>query len=147
MAAFKQHCAIGFMKAALMNDKKKLRAENDKAIGHLGKITSLKDLPSDKKLISYIKEAMKLNENNIKLPLPKKPPEKKDLIIPEALLNELAKNKKTKKVFDAFSYSNKKEYAEWIAEAKTEKTKQQRIATAVEWIAEGKIRNWKYLKK
>jgi uncharacterized protein YdeI (YjbR/CyaY-like superfamily) len=147
IAAFKEHCAIGFWKSSLMRDAEKLKAGNEGAMGNLGRITSLKDLPPDKILLGYIKEAAMLNEEEIKLPPRKKPVEKKELIIPDELLKALAKNKKAKTIFENFSPGKKKEYAEWITEAKTEKTKIERITTAVEWIAEGKIRNWKYLKR
>jgi uncharacterized protein YdeI (YjbR/CyaY-like superfamily) len=147
MAAFKEHCAIGFWKSSLMRDAEKLKAGNEGAMGNLGRITSLKDLPSDKVLLGYIKEAVMLNEKEIKLPARKKIAEKKELIIPDELLKALSKNKKAKEVFENFSLGKKKEYAEWIVDAKTEKTKNERIATAVEWIAEAKIRNWKYVKK
>lgn len=73
MAAFKQHCAFGFWKAALMKDKSLVaNAESESAMGHFGKITSLKDIPSDKKMIAYITEAMMLNDNGVKLPAKKK---------------------------------------------------------------------------
>jgi len=147
MAAFKEHCAIGFWKSALMRDAEKLKAGNEGAMGNMGRIASLKDLPSDKILIAYIKEAAMLNEEAKKLPPKKKNVEKKELTISAELIKALEKNKKAKSVFENFSYTNKKDYAEWIAEAKTEKTKTARLATAVEWIAEGKIRNWKYLRK
>ena len=93
-AAFKQHCAFGFWKAALMKDPMLMEnAKSESAMGHLGKITSLKDLPSNKIIISYIKEAMKLNDDGV--PLPKrKPTEKKELIIPDYFINALKKNKK-----------------------------------------------------
>ena len=70
MAAFKQHCAIGFWKASLLTDAKKLieRANSEEAMGHFGRITSLKDLPKDAVLTKYIKEAMKLNREGIKPP-------------------------------------------------------------------------------
>ena len=147
MAAFKQHMAFGFWKATLMKDP--LLVENAKsevAMGHLGRITSVKDLPSDKKMIAWIKEAMKLNEQGIKVAKPKTT-EKKELIVPDYFIKALAKNKKAKLVFDAASYSYKKEYIMWITEAKTEETRNSRMATALEWIAEGKIRNWKYERK
>jgi uncharacterized protein YdeI (YjbR/CyaY-like superfamily) len=148
MAAFKQHAVMGFWKASLMKDATLLEvARSEEAMGHLGKITSLKDLPSDKKLVSYIKEAMKLNEQGIKLPPKPKTTVNKIVEVPEDLLKALAKNKKAQKVFEAFAYSHKKEYVQWICEAKTEPTRNNRIATAVEWIAEGKGRNWKYERK
>ncbi|MEO8398433.1 MAG: YdeI/OmpD-associated family protein [Ignavibacteriaceae bacterium] len=146
MAAFKQHCAIGFWKGSLMKDSKKVFVRNEEAaMGHLGRITSLKDLPSDKILIEYIKEAVKLNEAGIKLP-PKKPKEKKELEIPDYLTTALKKNKKAQKTFEDFSYTNKKEYIDWLTEAKTEATRNKRLETAIEWISEGKIRNWMYVK-
>jgi uncharacterized protein YdeI (YjbR/CyaY-like superfamily) len=147
MAAFKQHCAISFWKAALMKDSKLIEnARSEEAMGHLGKIISLKDLPSDKILTSYIKEAMKLNEEGIKLPSRPVATVKKELEVPGYFLNALQKNKKALKVFEAFAYSNKKEYLQWITEAKTEDTRIKRMTTAIEWIAEGKGRNWKYQK-
>ncbi|MBS1742495.1 MAG: YdeI/OmpD-associated family protein [Bacteroidetes bacterium] len=145
MAAFKQHAVMGFWKASIMKDKSLGNmAKSEQAMGHLGKITSLKDLPSDKKLTSYIKEAMQLNELGIKLPARPKSTEKKVLVIPDYFLKAMAKNKKAKQVFDNFAYSHKKEYVEWITDAKTEATRDKRMKTAIEWIAEGKGRNWQY---
>lgn len=147
MASFKQHCAIGFWKAALMNDSKKLieKASTEETMGHLGKITSLKDLPKNAILIKYIKDAMKLNEEGIKLP-PKKNVTK-PLDLPDYFTKALGKNKKALKTFEGFSNTNKKEYVLWVSEAKTEETKLTRLKTAIEWMSEGKVRNWKYLKK
>ena len=148
MAAFKQHCAFGFWKASLMKDKTLTKnAESESAMGHYGKITSLKDLPSDKKIIAHIKEAMVLNEKGIKLPPKKVTKEKKEIVIPEYFLKELKKNKKAFTTFEAFSPSHKREYIEWITEAKTDETKNRRMKTAIEWMSEGKSRNWKYMKK
>lgn len=144
MASFKQHCAFGFWKGAIMEDPKGLLSLADKAaMGHLGRIESLKDLPADKTLLSYLREADRLNRDGIKLP-PRPPAEKKDLEVPTALAAALKKNKMAEKQFRDFSYSHRKEYIEWINEAKTEPTRNKRIAQAVEWIAEGKGRNWKY---
>ncbi len=148
MAAFKQHCAFGFWKASLMKDKSlKAHADSESAMGHFGRVTSFDDLPSDKKLIAYIKEAMKMNDEGIKVekkPVAKK---KKELVIPPYFLAVLTKNKKALAVFTGFSYSNKKEYVEWITDAKSEETRQNRLETAITWISEGKVRHWKYLKK
>ena len=145
MAAFKQHCAIGFWKASLMNDKHKLFNTED-AMGHLGKITSLKDLPADKLLLQYIKEAMKLNDDDVKLPARKKTTSDQ-VETPDYFLAALKKNKTAFKNFETFSPSHKKEYNEWITEAKTEATRNKRIQQATEWIAERKSRNWKYARK
>lgn len=146
MASFKQHCAFGFWKAELMKDKTLMQnAKSESAMGHLGKITSLKDLPSDKKLISYIKEAVKLNDDGVKLPPRKK--SETETTVPDYFIKALKKNKKAFNTFDNFSPSHKKEYIEWITEAKTEETRNRRIITAIEWMTEGKSRNWKYMKK
>jgi uncharacterized protein YdeI (YjbR/CyaY-like superfamily) len=152
MAAFKEHCAITFWKASIMKDPKKLltisRSEAE-SMGHFGKITSLKGLPSDKILISYIKEAVRLNEEGIALP-PRIKVAKKDteeVMPPAAFLAALKKNKKASESFEKFSPSHRKEYVEWIAGSKTAETRTKRIETALEWLAEGKPRNWKYMKK
>jgi uncharacterized protein YdeI (YjbR/CyaY-like superfamily) len=143
MASFKQHCAFSFWKASLMKDKTLLaNAKSETAMGHLGKIASLKDLPSDKKMIAYIKEAMNLNEVGVKVVKPKMV--KKEIPVPDFFANALTKNKKAKKVFDDFSPSHRREYLEWITEAKTESTREKRMVTTLEWLADGKARNWKY---
>ena len=147
MASFKQHCAIGFWKAALMKDTKLIaNAKSESAMGHLGRITSLKDLPKDKELITYLKEAAKLNADGVKLPAKPKSKEPKELVVPDYFTKALKKNKKALETFTNFSYSRKKDYVEWITEAKTEETRNKRMATAIEWLAEGKSRNWKYEK-
>ena len=144
MAAFKEHCTFLFWKARLLKDPKKiLQVEERGAMGNFDRITSLKDLPSDKILIAYIKEAAKLNENDIKLP-PRKKAAVVELKMPLDFAAALKKNKKAQTVFQNFPEGKKKEYIVWITEAKTEPTKIKRIETAVEWIAEGKGRNWKY---
>ena len=111
------------------------------------KNTSLKDLPSDQKIIAHIKEAMMLNEKGIKLPPRKVTTAKKEVVVPDYFLKQLKKNKKAFATFDGFSPSHKREYIEWITEAKTDETKNRRMGTAIEWLAEGKPRNWKYMKK
>ena len=147
MAAFKQHAAFGFWKATLMKDPALVEnARSETAMGHLGRLTSLKDLPSDKKILAWIKEAMDLTDRGIKIAKPK-PKEKKELVVPDYFMKALKKNKKAAAVFDGFAYSHKKEYLEWITDAKTEETRNTRMATALEWMAEGKPRNWKYARK
>ncbi len=148
MASFKQHAVMGFWKASLMKDPVLVEnAQSETAMGHLGRITSLKEMPSDKKITAWIKEAMQLNDKGIKLPAKAKPPDKKELVVPDYFTKALAKNKKAKQVFENFAYSHKKEYLAWITEAKTEETRNKRMETALEWITEGKARNWKYERK
>ncbi len=117
-------------------------------MGSFGKMTSRKDLPSDKILKMLIKDAMKLNEEGIALPnLGRKAPNSKpEIPEPEHLTTLLAKDKKAKATWDGFSSSCRREYVEWITEAKTEPTREKRLAQTLEWLAEGKQRNWKYQK-
>ena len=140
MASFKQHCALGFWKQSLM-EQDAFPAEKT-AMGSFGRITSVKDLPPDKVMIALIHQAVELNEKGIKVA--KKPVDKKELVVPADLTKALSKNKTAKTAFDKFSYSHKKEYVQWIEEAKTEPTRNKRLATTVEWLSEGKSRNWKY---
>lgn len=144
MAAFKQHCAFGFWKASLMKDPHKILSGKE-AMGQMGQIKTLKDLPSDKIMIEYIKEAARLNKEGVKLPVKKGV--KKELGIPDYFMKAISKNKKAQRTFDKFSLTNKREYVDWITGAKTEDTRNQRLATAVKWMSEGKPRMWKYLKK
>lgn len=144
IAGFKAHCALFFTKASLFKDAELLKANQAEAMGHIGKITSIKDLPSQKILSGYVKEAMKINESGLKVP--KKKVVAEDIIVPDELTKALNKNREAKAVFDAFSPSHRKEYVSWITEAKTETTRDKRIATTIEWLLEGKDRNWKYRK-
>lgn len=147
MASFKQHCAFSFAKPSLMKDADKFLEKGEHTgMGHFQRITRISDLPSDRKMIAYIKEAVELNEKNIKVAR-KISKVKTDLVIPALLQDALKRNKTAAEIFSSFSYSARKEYIEWINEAKTDATRDKRIQTAVEWISEGKGRNWKYEKK
>ena len=141
MAAFKAHCAFGFWNGALLMIDSKL----DKAMGQFGRITSLADLPGEKEIARIIKAAMKLHDEGAKSPSRAKPAEKKELVVPDYFLAAVKKNKKALATFEAFTPAKQKEYVEWITEAKTEATRDKRLTQAVEWMAEGKVRNWKYL--
>jgi uncharacterized protein YdeI (YjbR/CyaY-like superfamily) len=145
-AAFKQHATFGFWKQKLMKDPNKLFKKPDTAMGSFGRLTDVKQLPPDKVLIAYIKEAMRLNDKGVKVPQVRKH-EKKPLRIPPYFKSALAKNKKAKETFENFPPSHKRDYLEWLIEAKTEETRNKRLSTAIEWLAEGKPRNWKYMRK
>lgn len=148
MAGFKQHCVFSFWKASLLNDSQKLFHDNGKtAMGQLGQIKTLNDLPPDDVLKAYIREAWELNEKNIKLPAKNKAPQTKQLDIPTYFTDALSRNQKALENFENFSYSHKKEYVEWLTEAKTEATRANRLATTLEWLEEGKSRMWKYQNK
>lgn len=138
MASFKGHCAFGFWKASLVLGDK----ATDGAMGHLGRITSLDDLPPERTLASYVKKAAKLNDQGVKVaraPRRARP----DVALPGDLARAL-KKKKALTTFEAFPPSHRREYVEWIVEAKGEDTRKRRLESAVQWIAEGKPRNWKY---
>lgn len=149
IAAFKQHCAFIFWRALLLSDPHKvLKKEAATGMGHLGNITSLQDLPADKIMLAYIKEAAAINEQGEAPPAKSRvKKDKSELVIPDDLQKALAKNKKAARNFAAMTYSQQKDYAEWVTAAKTDATREKRVATTVEWVAEGKTRNWKYEKK
>lgn len=143
MASFQEHCAFGFWKGSLMKDPHGvLDKDHANAMGQFGRIANLQDLPPEHVIISYIQEAMKLNEEGIKLP--KKITAKKKLPIPDDFNNALKKNKKALEHFENFPPSKQQDYIEWVVEAKQQATREKRIATAVGWLSEGKSRNWKY---
>ena len=149
IAAFKQHCVAGFWKAKLLKDPKgylrERKAQGGDAMGHLGCIKSLTDIPPDKVMIDFLKQAMKLNEEGIKVE--RNPAARRVLSIPKELTEALKKNKKAKETFENFAPSHKREYAEWISEAKTDVTRNRRLETTIEWLEEGKSRHWKYARK
>lgn len=142
MAAFKQHATFGLWRFAELPDPHGLF--KTKSPMGAGKFTDVSQLPPDDVLVGYIREAVKLNESGVKPARPKKA--KPPLKVPAPLMVALRKNKKALATFEAFPPSHKREYVEWIAEAKQEETRERRLATAIEWMARGKSRNWKYEK-
>ena len=146
VAAFKEHCTFRFWKGTLLEDAlETLNPVGKTAMGHFGRIQTLEDLPSDSVLHDLLQQAASLNEKGLKVPTKSKTAEKKELVIPSYFLELLAENPLAQKTFESLSYSHKKEYVEWITEAKTEITREKRLATAIEWLSEGKIRHWKYV--
>lgn len=142
MSAFKAHCGFGFWKGELMFPGMSER----EAMGHFGRIESVKDLPPKKELAALVKRAMQLNDEGVKAPSRTKPATPHVLIVPDYLQAALSAIPAALAHFDAGSASFKREYVDWIEEAKTDATRLRRMAQAVEWIAEGKGRNWKYAK-
>lgn len=143
-AAFKKHCAFGFWKEVLL--RKNASATDIKALDALGRIESEDDLPSDAAIVRLIRRAAKLNEDGVKAPAKpkaKKPPPR----TPTDLAAALRQHPEAAAQFRDFSPSHKREYIEWITEAKRPETRARRLATAVEWIAQGKGQNWKYERK
>ena len=121
-----------------------LQRVGDSGMGQLGKMSSMDDLPDLDILRRYLIHAMDLTEKGVKIRKVEKP--KTELTIPDYFLEALTTNDKAKASFEQFSTSHRKEYIQWITEAKTEATREKRIATALEWLSEGKSRNWKYEK-
>ncbi|HEV2710038.1 MAG TPA: YdeI/OmpD-associated family protein [Edaphobacter sp.] len=146
IAAFKEHCAIGFwgpeMRAVLAADG----LESNSGMGSLGRITNLKELPSDKVLLGYYRQAAGfIGSGQRTKSFERRPKQVKPAAeVPTELAAALKKNKTATKIFAEFSASAQREYSDWVAEAKRPETKAKRVAEAIAWIAEGKQRNWKY---
>jgi uncharacterized protein YdeI (YjbR/CyaY-like superfamily) len=143
MAAFKQHCAFNLWKGSLI-----VGSDGDRlAMGQFGRITKVSDLPSKKVLTGYIRQGAALNDAGVKTPKARKPGLERKTVAatpPPDLAKALKKNAKARATFDAFSPSHKREYVEWIVEAKRDETRNRRLGQAIEMLAEGKTRNWKY---
>jgi uncharacterized protein YdeI (YjbR/CyaY-like superfamily) len=145
MAAFKEHMGFGFWKQKQLNDPGKLIKEEDGTAGSFGKITSLYDLPADEILVDFIRQVMQLNEAGNKKPAIKKETTPKAPIeMPVDFADLLAANPKAFEVYEKFSPSHKREYLEWIVDAKTDATRQKRMQAAIEQIMDSKSRHWKY---
>ena len=137
LAAFKEHCTFGFWNRNVMEKR-------GDAMGQFGRIESLKDLPSQKALVDAIKKAARFNESAEK-PKKAKPKARAELATPPDLDAALKKNKKACDTFQNFSPSHRREYIEWVIEAKREETRVKRVEQTIQWLSEGKPRHWKYL--
>lgn len=148
MASFKYHCAFGFWLGAQLTDPHNLLASGDErtSMGHLGKIKDINDLPEEEHLVGFIREAMQLIDSGAKQQKDIRPKENRELVVPDYLSEALTDSPLALETFQKFSYSNKKEYIEWLEDAKTEATRNKRLQTAIAWMEEGKGRNWKYMK-
>jgi uncharacterized protein YdeI (YjbR/CyaY-like superfamily) len=142
MAAFKQHCAFHFKNGELVFGS---RAKEDEAMGQFGRIRSIADLPNEKTLIAHVRKAAALKDKGIKPPTEKKT-KRKPLPVPPYLADALKKNAKARKTFKNFSPTNQRDYIEWLTEAKRDETRAQRLKQAIAWMAEGKPRNWNYMR-
>lgn len=148
MAAFKKHCAFGFWFAPLMDDPAGIfvKRETQEAMGDLGKITEIRQLPTAEVLRPYLIQAMMLIEEGAKLPkAPKAKPE--PLTIPDEFQKAMLEKPQVEFQFSKMTPGKQREYVQWIYSAKTDKTRQSRLETALDWIAEGKSMTWKYEKK
>jgi uncharacterized protein YdeI (YjbR/CyaY-like superfamily) len=143
MAAFKQHAAFGFWKGELVLGRD--RAAD--AMGHFGRITKRSDLPSKSVLAGYVKKAAALNDQGVKAPRAVRKAAPTTVTVPAVLAKALKADRKAQAGFAALSPSHKREYIEWITDAKSDETRARRLAQAIEWMAQGKSRNWKYERK
>lgn len=141
LAAFKAHCAFGIWRGGQLEKTGK----EGEAMGQFGRIATLGDLPPDAAIVALAKKAVARNLAGEKAARPVKRA-KQPIPMPAELAGALAKNRAARTTFDAFPPGQQREYLEWITEAKTAATRDKRIATAVEWLALGKTRNWKYRK-
>lgn len=147
MAAFKEHVSFGFWKGRLLEDPGGILGPAGFGGSGTLRLASVGDLPSEDVIRDYLRRAMELNEQGVKLPRAAPAVDRPALDVPEDLRAALETNPAARATFDDFSYSHRREYVEWITEAKREETRQKRLATALEWLAEGKSRNWKYERK
>ncbi|MFS4471805.1 YdeI/OmpD-associated family protein [Chryseobacterium sp. T20] len=146
MASFKQHCTFGFWLEKEMKTMQEITQDIEKnSMFSLGKITQVGDLPSKPQLKKTITEAMELTDMGVTMK--KAAPSKVEMEIPDDFQNALNAQPKAKDFFEKASPSFRKEYIAWVSEAKTEATRNKRLEQSLEWIAEGKSRNWKYQKK
>jgi uncharacterized protein YdeI (YjbR/CyaY-like superfamily) len=134
MPAFKRHCALIFWKGKLILGKERAK---------LRRLTSAADLPANKILLGHIRKAVELNEQGIKGP-PRQRTKAKEMPVPDYFLAALKKNKKAQAAFEKFSPSHRREYIQWITEAKQEETRLRRMAKAIQQLAGGKPHNWQY---
>lgn len=140
MAAFKAHAMFGFWQG------KKVTGETPKereAMGSFGKLTSIADLPNAKTMTALVQKAMALVDSGEKAPRPLKHP-KPPLEVPPDLKAAFAGNEAARATFDGFPTSARRDYLDWLADAKRPETRAKRLAQTVEWLAEGKRRHWKY---
>jgi len=141
MASFKEHCSFGFWKGSLLD------VPPGTSMSQFGRITSLDDLPRSKELVSLVRRAALMNDDGVKMPRPKRPVKKAPPRAPADLQKALRARARAQTAFRALSPSHRREYIEWITEAKTDATRRRRIATTIEWLTQGKSRNWKYERK
>jgi uncharacterized protein YdeI (YjbR/CyaY-like superfamily) len=145
MAAFKEHCTFGFWHPAM----RKNITTGDKtgnAMGQFGRVVSLSDLPGDKEFARLVRLAVELNDKSDGGPVRSRPKPKPAAQVPEDMAAALRKHPKAQTAFDGFPPSHRREYIEWITQAKRPETREKRMQTMLEWLAEGKSRNWKYQK-
>ena len=144
MAFFKKHVAFGFWKGRVMADPAHLFDGGPRASTMNVKVASLADLPPKKVLVAYVREAKRLNDEGVKDPVRARPRGSIEVKVPDDLASALARNSRARKTFEAFTAGQRRDYVEWLEEARRPETRAKRLETTIEWLGEGKTRNWKY---
>jgi uncharacterized protein YdeI (YjbR/CyaY-like superfamily) len=139
MAAFKEHVRFGFWTGELLG-----LGGDASGVTQFGRITSIDDLPPEKTLVALVKKAAKLNAEGVRSPRLARPASRRTVDVPDYVLDALKTDNKARQTFDAFSPSHRREYIEWITEAKRPETRTRRFETMLAWLKEGKPRNWKH---
>lgn len=137
-AAFKAHATFGYWNDAMLSQDEKNRS----AMGQFGRLTSLDDLPERADLVALTRKSMALIDQGVKAP--RVTGNKAPLSVPQEMRAAIDAVPAARSTFDGFPPSCQREYVEWVTEAKRDETRAKRLAQTVEWLAEGKRRNWKY---
>jgi uncharacterized protein YdeI (YjbR/CyaY-like superfamily) len=144
MAAFKAHVAFGFWKSRLMPDFERTFGRPGRASAMGARVESLADLPPQRDIVGFVREAVRLNREGVKEPKAAQPRRAPRVSVPADLKAALAGDARARATFEALPPSHKREYVEWIVEAKRPQTRSRRLQTTLQWLAAGKRRNWRY---
>ncbi len=149
MSAFKQHCSFGFWGEEIGAVLREAGVLGSEGMGSLGRITSLQDLPGDKQMLGWIRQAVGfVDRGEYTSPIAARQrvvkTQKKAIEVPAEFSAALQTNKKAGAAFAKLSPSCRREYVEWIAGAKRPETRSKRLGAAITYIADGKPLNWKY---
>jgi len=147
MAAFKHHATWGLWKASLLNDTRRVLETDASSPMAAGKYTDVSQLPPEEDMVELIRQAVELNERGVKLPQRRRTADRPPPKTPADLAAALKRNARAAATFTNFSASHKRQYIEWITEARQERTRRRRVAQAIEWMAQGRPRNWKYMRR
>lgn len=143
-AAFKRHCSLFFWRDIDVEAFLPKTNTAGAGMGQFGKLTSLADLPSDTKLLACVRSAMEQRDSPASKPRRQRQPAKEPAV-PADLKKALAASRAAAKTFREFAPSHRRDYIDWITEAKRPATRTERVATTIQWLSEGRKRNWKYL--
>ena len=144
LGTFKAHATFGFWHRDMEKILAQAGLHTDDAAGLLGRLTSLNDLPNDRTMLRFIKAAVALQDSGKPARAVRK--SKPELPVPPLLADALRQNRRAAAAWEKFPPGAKRDYIEWITEAKRDETREQRLLTTIEWVGEGKRRNWKYEK-